>query len=402
MYWFRVVIKCLITTIFLLDCSICQENYIKILRDHYYGVSKDLINFSFNIFYREMVRRKNEQISTTTTQEPFSSTSFSSTITQPTTTSDTLTSTLSSSSTESTTISKTTTTSEILSSTLPSTFYTTESPLTSTQSLATSTQSIATSTQSIATSSQSIATTTHSIATTTQSIETTTTSSPQSTTSEISTTAFSTSTTEIPLSTTSFQSTTSESSSILTTTEFLTSTSTSFQSSTTTLSTSTPPTSTAEFTTNSDLTITFLPTTPNTLICTIPAILVDEYYVYNKSICFVNHSLSYDDSRNFCQSNEMELFTIRSSDQYTAVIKYASQKFSTKVGNFYWINGEKVDEKWKISEEIDLITEAIPREASGTAKCLSIAGETVNLFTQANECDKNSNGFFCEYVDENF
>lgn len=53
--------------------------------------------------------------------------------------------------------------------------------------------------------------------------------------------------------------------------------------------------------------------------------------VYNRSFCLIDKLLNYDEARLNCLAIGMRLFTIRSTDDIRALVKYSSKRWKTNI-----------------------------------------------------------------------
>lgn len=116
---------------------------------------------------------------------------------------------------------------------------------------------------------------------------------------------------------------------------------------------------------------------------------------YTKSVCEIVEKISYNEADKICQSKQMDLFVIDSTDVQSALIKFASQSSNDSI----WINGRRDDYGvWSSFNpyRIPIFKGLAWTKEKSTGMCLSIILDNKSILASANSCGEAFK-LFCEY-----
>lgn len=80
---------------------------------------------------------------------------------------------------------------------------------------------------------------------------------------------------------------------------------------------------------------------PNTSICGKLMDLVNAGGTYLKSVCLIETGLNYNDAKQNCLNNGMQLFIINDADTEKALADFGVAKFGAATAAALWINGQR-------------------------------------------------------------
>lgn len=127
--------------------------------------------------------------------------------------------------------------------------------------------------------------------------------------------------------------------------------------------------------------------------------------VYVGSSCFVDVSVSWEDAKNFCESNQMLLLRVLSTAIEFSIFQTAKEIYGTYTGQKIWLNARKNNEGIWISYENS--TETVLREYSrllwmdqdsqAAGDCLMITNQAGPFRFSGNSCFDQA-PFICSYM----